>query len=413
MRISRDTISRRRRDRETIFFLTGGTGFIGSHLAVDLLKNGHKVLLLARPRNSLSARQRVDQLLDWFALEPQHRKNLEVVEGSLDAPNFDLSESDFGRLLRDVDEIIHCASNTSFSERKRAAVERANIDGLCNVLDLAADGRCSFFHYVSTAYAAGRKAGICREELIENDAFINVYEETKCRAERIVSEQCGREGIRLSVYRPSIVYGNSKTGRSTRFNAVYYPIRTILFLRDLYDADIREQGGSKASEMGVRLSGDGSLYLPIRVEVSENGGVNLIPIDYFVDAFMAIMQECIDGDVFHIVNQRPKRIDDLIGYIKRLFKIGGMEPCRAGAFVAKPRNALEILFDKYLKVYGPYMRDARIFEDHKAQAILSKRDVVCPDFDFEVFSRCMKYAIECGWGTELFEDKNARRLGDP
>jgi nucleoside-diphosphate-sugar epimerase len=407
MRISRDTISRRRRNRETIFFITGGTGFIGSHLAVDLLKSGHKVLLLARPRNSLSARERVDQLLDWFALEPQHRKNLDVVEGSLEAPRFDLNEKDFGRLLRDVDEIIHCASNTSFSERRRAAVERANIDGLRNVLDLAADGRCSFFHYVSTAYAAGRRDGICREELVQNDAFTNVYEETKYRAERIVSEQCGREGIRLSVYRPSIVYGNSKTGRSTRFNAVYYPIRTILFLRDLYDADIRERDGSKARKMGVRASGDGSLHLPIRVEVSENGGVNLIPIDYFVDAFMALMEECIDGGVFHIVNQRTVRIEDLIDYTSRLFKIGGMEPCRPVAFIGKPKNALEILFDTYLEVYGPYMRDTRTFEDQKAQAILSGKNVVCPAFDFEVFSRCMKFAIECKWGTELFEDEHA------
>jgi thioester reductase-like protein len=305
MRISRDNISERRRDRETIFFLTGGTGFLGCHLAVELLKNGHKVLLLARPRNGMGARQRVDRLLDWFALASQHRKNLDVVDGVLDAPNFGLSENDFGRLLRDVDEIIHCASDTAFSERKRGVVERANIDGLQNVLDLAAGGQCSFFHYVSTAYAAGRRDGLCKEELVENDTFTNVYEETKCRAEKIAAQQCGREGIRLSIYRPSIVYGNSKTGRSTRFNAVYYPIRTILFLRDLYDADIRERGGRNAREMGVRLSGDGSLHLPIRVEVSENGGLNLVPIDYFVDAFMALMKECMDGGVFHIVNQRP------------------------------------------------------------------------------------------------------------
>jgi nucleoside-diphosphate-sugar epimerase len=407
MRTSRDKISERRRRRETIFFLTGGTGFIGSHLAVDLLKNGHKVLFLARPRNGLSARKRVDQLLDWFALEPQHRKNLNVVEGSLDAPRLDLSEEDFGRLVRDVDEIIHCASNTSFSERKRAAVERANIDGLRNVFDLAAGGRCSFFHYVSTVYAAGRKDGVCREEFVENDAFTNVYEETKCRAERIVSEQCEREGIGLSVYRPSIVYGNSKSGRSTRFNAVYYPIRTILFLRDLYEADIRERDGSKAREMDVRLSGDGSLHLPIRVEVSENSGVNLIPIDYFVDAFMALMEECMDGGIFHIVNRRPVRIEDLIDYTSRLFKISGMEPCKAGTFIEKPKNALEILFDTYLEVYGPYMRDTRTFEDKKAQAILSRKNVACPDFDFDVYSRCMRYAIECKWGTELFQDKSA------
>jgi hypothetical protein len=112
----------------------------------------------------------------------------------------------------------------------------------------------------------------------------------------------------------------------------------------------------------------------------------------------------MDGGVFHIVNQRPKRIDDLICYIRSLFKISGMETCRAGAFVVRPKNALEILFDTYLEVYGQYMRDARIFADHNAQAMLARNNVACPDFDFDVFSRCMKYAIDCKWGTELFED---------
>lgn len=111
----------------------------------------------------------------------------------------------------------------------------------------------------------------------------------------------------------------------------------------------------------------------------------------------------MDDGVFHIVNQMPKRIDDLIAYIKSLFKISGMETCRAGAFVEKPKNGLEILFDTYLEVYGPYMRDAGIFADHKAQAILSRNNVACPDFDFDVFSRCMKYAIACKWGTDCLK----------
>jgi hypothetical protein len=215
----------------------------------------------------------------------------------------------------------------------------------------------------------------------------------------MASERCGREGIRLSIYRPSIVYGNSKTGRTIRFNAVYHPIKTLLFLKNLYEADIRQEGGKRALEMGVKLTDDGSLYLPIRVEVAANGGLNLIPINYFAEAFTVLMEECLDGGIFHIVNQRPKRIEDLIDYTKMLFKIDGVVPCLTAAFDGKPKNALEILFDNYLEVYVPYMRDTRVFDNQKAQSILSKRDMVCPDFDFEVFSRCMNYAVECGWGS--------------
>ncbi|HUH65937.1 MAG TPA: SDR family oxidoreductase [Syntrophales bacterium] len=397
MRVSRDIISRRRNCRETTFLLTGGTGFIGSHLACELLKNDHRVILLARPHNGLSARDRIDRLLDWFELGQEHRRNLNVVEGLLDMPRFGLGGSAFDRILHEVDEIIHCASDTSFSERKRAAVEKANIDALGNMLGFAASGNCCFFHYVSTAYAAGRRTGICKEELCENDSFTNVYEETKCRAEKISWLRCQEEGIMLSIYRPPIIYGNSKTGRSILFNAVYYPIRTVLFLKELYEADIRERGGHKARELGVRLNGDGSLHLPIRVEVSENGGINLIPIDYFVAAFMAIMDDCTEGGIFHVVNQRLKRVEDIINYTKRLFNISGIEACHAEEFTGKSKNALEVIFDRYLDVYGPYMRDTRIFEGRKTEHILSRNKVVCPDFDFEVFSRCMKYALEREW----------------
>ena len=399
MRITIEHLADKRQSRTGRILVTGGTGFLGCHILVELLTGGYPVIALVRSSGQLSAWERVRRLLDWLNLDGAVRSRLEVIEGSIDQPNLGMNPGDYSTLLDRVSEIVHCASDTSFSERKKADVERTNIHGMKHVLDFAVNGRCFFFHYVSTAYAAGRKSGICREELVDNKVFTNVYEETKCRAEWMASERCGREGIRLSIYRPSIVYGNSKTGRTIRFNAVYHPIKTLLFLKNLYEADIRQEGGKRALEMGVKLTDDGSLYLPIRVEVAANGGLNLIPINYFAEAFTVLMEECLDGGIFHIVNQRPKRIEDLIDYTKMLFKIDGVVPCLTAAFDGKPKNALEILFDNYLEVYVPYMRDTRVFDNQKAQSILSKRDMVCPDFDFEVFSRCMNYAVECGWGS--------------
>jgi nucleoside-diphosphate-sugar epimerase len=385
--------------REGKILVTGGTGFLGCHILADFLVRGYPVIALARSSGQLSGWERVRRLLDWLSLDGDVRSRLEVIEGSIDQPNLGMNSKEYTSLLDCVSEIVHCASDTSFSDRKKAGVERTNINGMEKVLDFAVNGRCFFFHYVSTAYVADRKAGICREELVESKVFTNVYEETKCRAEWMASERCGREGIRLSIYRPSIVYGNSNTGRSNRFNAVYYPIRALLFLKNLYEADIREGGGKRAREMGVKLTENGSLYLPTRVGVVANGGINLIPINYFVEAFTVLMNECLDGGIFHIVNQRLKRIEDLIDYTKMLFKIDGLVPCLTAAFDEKPKNALEILFDKYLEFYFPYMRDTRIFDNRKAQAILSKEGVVCPDLDFDVFSRCMNFAVKCEWGN--------------
>jgi len=45
--------------------------------------------------------------------------------------------------------------------------------------------------------------------------------------------------------------------------------------------------------------------------------VNLIPIDYFTAAFMAIMEGALAGGVFHIVNGKLSRIEELIDYTRR------------------------------------------------------------------------------------------------
>ncbi len=382
--------------------MTGATGFIGSHIARELLRRGYRVLLLARADKQMSAPARVAQLLEWFGMGPKEQAPVKVVEALLDQPHLGLDEEAYDNLAQNIDEIIHCASHTSFSERKRQEVERANIKGLQCLLDLAVQGRCYFFHHMSTAYVAGKRSGPCPEEFVETDAFTNVYEETKYLGERMLREKCESQGIRLTVYRPSIVYGSSEDGRSLRFNALYYPLRTILFLKTLFMKDIKEDGGRRAEQMGVKMEKDGSLCLPIRIEAGNGNGLNLVPIDFLVKAFMEIMDTSLEGGVFHIVNQRPKTIGELVAYTTRYFNLEGLQAVHEEAFLKKSRNGLEILFDTYVDAYKPYMADARIFNNDKTQSILEKKGIQCPDLDYEVFSKCMEYAIETGWGTNLF-----------
>jgi nucleoside-diphosphate-sugar epimerase len=393
----------RRRSNGTVLVI-GGTGFLGSHILTALLASGRSVCVLARSKGRLSAEERVRQVLDWFGLKGRDVYGLSIIEGSIDQPDLGIrSERDFD-LIRGIDEIIHCGSATSFSERKREEVVRTNIHGIENVLDVGTNGACSAFHYVSTAYVAGSRSGTCTEALSDTDLFTNVYEETKCRAERIALDRCARKGIRCSIYRPSIVYGDSRTGRSLKFNGVYYPVRTLLFLKNIYEADLRERGGRKAAEAGVKWAQEGVLYLPIRVELVSGSGVNLIPVNYFVSAFMSLRESGTDRGIFHIVNGRVTPVELLIAYARRLFKIDGLEPRleaeeREGG---KPRNQLEVLFDLYLQPYLPYIRDTRTFENGRAQSILSEKGVFCPEFSYDIFARCMSYGLQCGWGARLF-----------
>jgi nucleoside-diphosphate-sugar epimerase len=410
-RISRKDLERRRAERSTRFFLTGGTGFLGSHIAVALLRRGFRVSLLARASDHRPAADRVRELMDWFGLPAGERRRLAVFEGDITRPGLGIETAALRGLARETDEIIHCASDTSFSERRRAEVEAVNVGGLANVLEFARTGGAGFFHHLSTAFVAGLAAGTCPEQLAPSCGFHNPYEETKWRGEREAEAACREAGVGLGIYRPSVVYGDSRTGRSLLFNAVYYPVRAALFVKDVYERDIRERGGKRAVEMGVRIGPDGTTHLPLRIESGREGGINLVPVDFFTEAFLALMEGAPEGGVFHIVNTAMTRVDDIVGYGRRLFRLTGVRACPPEEFRRVPMNPLEELFASRVKAYKPYMSDTRVFETAKSRAILEARGLVCPRFDYEVFARCMTYAVETGWGARLFNTSKNNRSG--
>ena len=400
-RASLQEIEKKRAAKSARFFLTGGTGFLGSHVAVELLKRGYGVTLLARSDKNRSAEARVRELLDWFDFPVGERLAVRVVEGDITLPRLGIAPEAYSSLLGETDEIIHCASNTAFSERKRAEVEAVNGEGLERVLEFARASGAYFFHHVSTAFVAGKTSGPCPEGPAEPREFWNAYEQTKCRGERNVAETCREAGLGLAIYRPSIVYGDSRTGRSRLFNAVYYPVRTALMIKEVYEKDIRERGGRKAGEMGVRIEADGSTHLPLRIETAGRGGLNLIPVDFFTAAFMALMDGAPAGGIFHIVNGVLKRIEDIIDYSSRLFRLTGIKACGAEEFQEVPRNPLEALYDHFVEAYEPYLRDTRIFEMTESRRILERKGIVCPEFNYDIFARCMSYAVEADWGARL------------
>lgn len=277
------------------------------------------------------------------------------------------------------------------------------------MLDLALEVRPRVFHYVSTAYVAGRARGLCPEGLVRPEGFHNSYEESKCVGERLVAERCGADALPFVIYRPSVVYGHSKTGRTLQFNALYYPVRTVLFLRKLFESDVRERGGRQAEKMGVRLEPDGAVVLPIRIEAEGRGGVNLIPVDFFVEAFFALKESAPPGGVYHIVNDEVTTIEELIGHTEAVFGIAGLTACPAEEYASSPRNPLEKLFEQYVEAYGPYMRDVRRFSTGNAAPILRDHGVSCPRFDRDAFRRCMEYAVHADWRSELAEERTLKR----
>jgi nucleoside-diphosphate-sugar epimerase len=374
--------------------LTGATGFLGGHLMAGLLERGRRLVLLGRASEDASFAERVARLVGWFGLGDR-RGQIETVEADLLEPACGLPKPLRAALSAQAGPIIHCAADTRFSERNRREVTATNVHGLRGILDLAAASRTPFLHYVSTAYVAGRTSGCCPESLVRTSDFTNVYEETKARAEHDVAAHCAREGLAHTIIRPSIVYGDSRTGRSTRFNALYHPVKSLLCLRDIYLDDIRKRGGKKAQACGIRLQDDGVLHLPLRIFLARRGQVNLIPIDYFVAAVMSILERAEPGTVYHLTSESPTTIDDLAAYSQAFLKVAGVEIIDGppnGSRLTPP----EALFQRLVEPYLPYLADARSFDRHHARRATD--GLRPPEFTYDVFERCMSYAMSVNWG---------------
>jgi len=372
--------------------LTGATGFLGGHLLAALVEQGRRVIVLGRARPVRSLAERLDDLLSWFGLAAR-RHQVESIEADLGQPRCGLSEERYQAVCANRGPMVHCASDTGFSERRRREISEANLDGVGRILDLAVAGHAPFFCYVSTAFVGRVGGGRCLEELVASAHHVNVYEETKALAEHQVVDRCQRERLSYAVVRPSIVYGDSRTGRSTRFNALYHPVRSLALLREIYLKDLRSHGGERAQALGIALRPDCVLKLPLRVFVARRGHLNLIPIDYFVAAVERILLRGAPG-IYHLTSDSPVALSDLADYCQFFLKLTGLQIVE-GTPDREQLNPPEALFHRFVLPYLPYLSDVRSFD--RGQADRATGGLQPPRFDYQIFERCMRYAVSVDW----------------
>jgi hypothetical protein len=157
--------------------------------------------------------------------------------------------------------------------------------------------------------------------------------------------------------------------------------------------------------MGISRTEDGRIHLPVRLIKTEKSSFNLIPVDFLVDACMAIMENSLKGDIFHLVNRKPRTIDTIIQFAETMLEITGITVVQDADFDEEPKNTLEKMVASYVDLYRPYLTDERVFNDEKAGKILKKHNITCPELDYEVFQKCVSYGINVEWGKQLFNNR--------
>jgi nucleoside-diphosphate-sugar epimerase len=389
--------------KKPIIAMTGATGFLGSHLMASMLSKGYSIIVLGRSSKDESLKERIFRLLEWFGIE-NLLNQVTCVDTDLSKDNLGIADEEYSRLCSLVNSVIHCASDTSFSENKREKVMKANIENLRGILEFAKNADVKLFCYISTAYVAGLCNNLCEEILSASKLFTNVYEESKAGAEHTIARFCKNNSIDLSVIRPSIVYGDSLTGRSLKFNALYFPVRSAQTIRDIYINDLNNNGGKKAAKNGIYIDNEGYLFLPLKIYLPEEGDINIIPVDYFVNATIEIIENCPEGGVFHLTNSSRTTMKTVAKYYGQLMKVRGVEIIYGTPPENTLRNPAEELFDRFIEPYRPYLSDQRKFDRTNTDRLT--KDLKPPEFTYEIFKICMEYAIKVNWGTSFFNKEN-------
>ncbi len=204
------------------YFITGATGVVGSAFLEKVLARQEQVILLIRADTEASAQDRLKRVMRHCAVPTHAARQIRVIRGDLCRPHLGVGTADYRHLATTCTHIIHCAGNVhmnlSIAEARRQTLSMTN-----SVLELMeASDAAKKMEFISTVGVAGRKRGNLPEAWVNHHrAFHNSYEAAKSEAEQLVREKVA-SGLPITVHRPSMVVGDSRTGKTIAFQVFYY-----------------------------------------------------------------------------------------------------------------------------------------------------------------------------------------------
>lgn len=204
------------------YFITGATGVVGSAFLKRILDRRQPATLLIRADTQRSADDRLKQVMRSCGIPDHCRQEIRLVRGDLCLPNMGLDADDYRYLCDTGTHIVHCAGNVRMN-RPQVEARRETMATTLNVLELMSASRAAEkMEFVSTVGIAGRASGELAEAWIEHPRqFRNSYEAAKAEAEDVVRD-FSAAGLPITVHRPSMVVGDSRTGQTVSFQVFYY-----------------------------------------------------------------------------------------------------------------------------------------------------------------------------------------------
>ncbi len=354
-------------------FLTGATGFLGHYVLAELLAHPHiRCRVLLRPPISKTSERLgkllVDMGLNLSALIANGR--ILPVEGELpDSLNWED--------ISGVDMVLHAAGNTTFHANGSGEPAMTNIDGTRAILLQATNAKIRRFSFVSTAYVCGEQIGHQPEAIFENLPPIrNEYERSKWEAERLVWAWGEDNGI-VTICRPSILFGDSHTGRASAMKGLYLVARATEILARAMD------GNHKVDRHQI----------PFRILGHSHATCNIIPVDWAARQIANIsLEPTTESSVHHVTNPDPPTHKEVKRWLEQYFDIAGGRFSNA-TWPLADANHYEDLFYSLGNICLDYFRDGLTFESSRMVDTPSGKRLI----DGSAFAACMKYAQATNW----------------
>lgn len=286
--------------------LTGFPSFVSRRLLQTIVEREPESLvrLIVRPDYVDAASRHLNEM-------NINRERVLLLSGDVVSIDLGLSGREYLDLVEHVTDVYHVASIWYLGVDRKQTYE-VNVRGARNVIDACGEmKRLNRLNHFSTAFVAGDRRGVILERELElEQQFRNAYEQTKYEAEQLMRN--AMDYLPISVYRPSIIVGDSQTGEIDKLAGPYYLMYAIVHM---------------PTNVPMLMPGKGDKPL------------NLVPIDYVCEAMHTIsLKDDTAGQTFHLTDPNPlsaRHVFELIAqYVGKPAPIRGI-PYRLTKFVMK------------------------------------------------------------------------------
>lgn len=346
------------------YFITGFPGFITNRLLLRLAKTGGQFFLLVQPALVTRSQQEISRIV---SATNASETNFHIIEGDISQPNLGMTVRDLESVRLRTTRLFHLAAIYDLAVARDLALS-VNVAGTRHVNELARSlPRLLHYHHVSTCYVAGKREGqILETELRHEAGFRNYYEESKYLAEVEVDSLKGE--LPITIHRPSVVCGDSRTGETAKYDGVYYLIRYLL------------RWTSVLSQFNI---GNHDVCL------------NLVPVDFVIESLAALAcDDAAIGKTLQLADPNPLTTNQLFNAIAT--SINGN---RSRVTVPPSWVHYSLMLPPSPKITGlphygvPYFFVKQTYDSTQAQRLLATHQIACPPFNSYV-DRIVNYAAQ-------------------